>query len=299
MNQTNRTAVVLLAALLIVLAAVVIMLAWVADTETVNRLRDFVQYLDDHRDNAGKLIVTLCALLVAVLALLVIILELAPEEEEQELRVQQAGATTIVPAQALRMRLQEALMALPEVTAARARVMTRNKGIAASLDVTVTPGASIGVVTQEAVRVAVDTVQSDLGLPISGVPTVKVIFGGPKPEPVASSVFQPPEAEPETTPAETPAAETGGPPPADHPPESAAEAATPEPAPEETPPAEAAAEPQPAASEPPVSEEPPAAPAERVGEASATGWGGGDQGAAGEPGEQQPGEHETGERPQP
>lgn len=193
MNETNRAAIVLFAALVVIAMAVIIFLTWAADEKVVDRLGDMVEYMDAHRDNAGRLIVTLAALIVAVLALLVIILELAPEEEEKELRVEQAGATTIVPAQALRLRLQEALMALPQVSAARARVSTRDRGIAAALDLTVAPDTNVGSITQEAIRVVVDAVQTDLGLPVSGVPTVRVTFAPPAAVPVASSVARPPE----------------------------------------------------------------------------------------------------------
>jgi hypothetical protein len=192
-NETNRSAIVLFAAFIVIVMAVIIFLTWAADDKVVDRLGDMVEYMDAHRDNAGRLIVTLAALIVAVMALLVIILELAPEEEEKELRVEQAGATTIVPAQALRLRLQEALLALPAVSAARARVTTRDKGIAAILDLTVAPGTNVGAITQDAIRAVVDAVQSDLGLPVSGVPVVRVTFGPAKAEPVASSVAQPPQ----------------------------------------------------------------------------------------------------------
>lgn len=196
MNETNRTAIVLAAAIWIILMAVVIFFTWAAPQETINRLEDFAQFLNDNQTNAGKLIVTLGALVAAVLALLIIILELAPEEEVRELRVEQAGATTIVPADALRARLEEALTALPDVTAARARVTARDKGIASSLEVTVTPTANVAHVTQEATRVVVDTIQTDLGLPVSGVPSVRIAFGGAKPQAVASSAWQPPRDEP-------------------------------------------------------------------------------------------------------
>jgi hypothetical protein len=218
MSETNRTVIVLLAALWIILMAVVIFAAWAADVETVERLDDFVQYLDDHRNNASRLILTLGALVLIVLALLVIIVELAPEEEAREIRVEQAGATTIVPAEPLRLRLEEALTAMPQVTTAAARVFSRDKGIAMSLDLTVTPGTNIGAVTQEASRVVVETLQADLGLPVSVPPTVRITFGPPKVEPVASSMTQPPApepppppmAEPQTPPSSGPVAPPGG-----------------------------------------------------------------------------------------
>lgn len=211
MNETNRTAIVLLAALWIVLMTVAIFFAWSDAELAVDGLGDFVGYLDDHRDTASKLILTLSALVLIVLALLVVIVELAPEEETREIRIEQAGATTIVPAEPLRERLEEALTALPQVSAARARVFSQNKGIGMKLDLTITPDANIALVTQEASRVVVETLQSDLGLPVAAPPSVRIVFGGPKTEPVASSVAQPPTPEtpsqPVTPPEPTPPSE--------------------------------------------------------------------------------------------
>ena len=45
MNETNRSIIVLLAALWIILMGAIIFLTWAADKDTVNRLQDFVQYL--------------------------------------------------------------------------------------------------------------------------------------------------------------------------------------------------------------------------------------------------------------
>ena len=197
MNETNRTALILLAALWIVLMAVVIFLTWTAGAGSVDRLGDLAEYLAVHEDeNASRLIVTLSGLVLIVLSLLLIVVELAPEEETREIRVEQAGATTIVPAEPLRLRLEEALTAMPQVSAARARVYSHDRGIGMKLDLTVVPGTNLGTVTQEASRVVVDALEADLGLPVSAPPTVRIQFGPPKPEPVASSVTQAPKAEP-------------------------------------------------------------------------------------------------------
>jgi hypothetical protein len=172
----------------------------------VDRFGDLAEYLAKHEgENASRLIVTLGALVLIVLALLLIVVELAPEEETREIRVEQAGATTIVPAEPLRLRLEEALTALPNVSAARARVYSHDKGIGMKLDLTVTPDTNLAVVTQEASRIVVETLQADLGLPVAAPPTVRILFGPPKPEPVASSVTQPPEPQPAPRSAEPPA----------------------------------------------------------------------------------------------
>jgi hypothetical protein len=255
MNETNRTAIILLAALWIVLMAVAIFLAWTEAAGSVGELRDLVGYLEDHQDeDASRLILTLGALVLIVLALLVIVVELAPEEETREIRVEQAGATTIVPAEPLRLRLEEALTAMAHVSAARARVFSHDKGIGMKLDLTVTPDANIAVVTQEASRVVVETLQADLGLPVSASPSVRIIFG-PRPvgAPVASSVAQPPTPE---APAAPEAARPAEPPPAPEPPAVGPVAEAPEP-PQQTPTGEGEWPPAP----PPSSyggEEPPA-----------------------------------------
>jgi hypothetical protein len=191
-NDANRMLIVLVAAATIVLMSVLIFLTWTADTDVIDKVGDLSEYLDAHNDDAGKMIITLSALIVVVLSLLMIIMELAPEDEEKELRVKQAGATTIVPAAALKGRIEEALVALPEVTAAKAKVNTKDNGIATALDLTLVPGANISAVTQDSARVVTDTIQTDLGLPVAGIPTVRVTYGDGKKQPVASSVSRGP-----------------------------------------------------------------------------------------------------------
>ncbi len=178
MNEMNRYLIVLCAAAWIVATAVVVFLTWAAPTESIDALADVVEFLDDNDGTAGKLVITLGALALAVLALLWIIVELAPDDEVKELRIEQAGATTIVPADALRLRLEESLLGLGGVTAARSRVWPRDKGVAVGLDLTVVQTANVGDVTQQAVRAVVDTLHEDLGLPVSGTPEVRIAFGG-------------------------------------------------------------------------------------------------------------------------
>ena len=198
MNETNRMLIALAAAAWIVAMVVVIFLTWAAPDRTIERLDDVVQFFRDNNTTAGQLVITLGAAALAVLALLTIILEFAPEDEPSELRVEQAGATTIIPADALRLRLEEALLALPDVTSARSHVWSRDKGIAAEIDLTLTPTANVGDVSQEATRVVVDTVHSDLGLPVAGMPKLKIAFGGSKViAPHEAATFAPP---PDTTP---------------------------------------------------------------------------------------------------
>jgi hypothetical protein len=197
MNEANRMLIVLVCAAIIVLMAVLAFLTWSAPDDLISSLQDAVDFLDDNNTDAGKLIVTLAALAVSIMALLLIIVELAPEDEPKELRIEHAGSTMIVPADALRLRLEEAVLALPEVTAARSRVWTKSRAVAASLDLTVAHSANVAEVSQEAGRIVVDTVQTDLGLPVAGAPEIKIAFGGTKTAPVTPIAAQTPVAQPE------------------------------------------------------------------------------------------------------
>ena len=213
MNELNRYLIVVVAAVLIVVMAVVIFLTWAVPEETIDVLADIVQFFEDNTGTTGQIVVTLAALALAVLALLWIVIELAPDDEVKELRIEQAGATTIIPADALRLRLEESLLTLDGVTAARSRVWPRDKGVAVSLDLTVVLTANVGDITQQAVRAVVDTLHEDLGLPVSGTPDVHIAFGGSRSGDHADATIVSPPRPPAPLNAEPPAAEPEMPPP--------------------------------------------------------------------------------------
>ncbi|MCH7809337.1 MAG: hypothetical protein IH863_02015 [Chloroflexi bacterium] len=217
MNELNRYLVVVFAAASIVAMAVVIFLTWAAPAETIDALADVVQFLDDNDGTTGQVVITLAALALAVLALLWIVVELAPDDEVKELRIEQAGATTIIPADALRLRLEESLLGLGDVTAAHSKVWPRDKGVAVGLELTVVQTANVGDVTQQAVRAVVDTLHEDLGLPVSGTPDVRIAFGGSRSGDHAAATIispaSPPDPPPDPPPEQQPRTEPEMPPP--------------------------------------------------------------------------------------
>jgi hypothetical protein len=203
----NRVIIVVLAAVWVILMAVVILLAWTADTETINRLADFVNYLDDHTDNPSKLILTLGASALIVLSLIIIIAELAPEPGTGDVRLEGvAGATAVLPAEAICQRIEHELMALPEIQEARASVTARDKGLAVALGLTLTPDANVALTTEEACHRTQETIEQRIGVALVGLPTVQIAFGPdegeagppapePPPPPAAEETPPPPAAE--------------------------------------------------------------------------------------------------------
>ena len=179
MDAFNRAAIVGLAFAWVILMALVILLAWGADSETIDRLGDLVSYLNDHTDNASKLILTLGAAALIVLSLTVIVAELVPAEPAAaQVRLESVtGATAILPAEAITQRLELELRSLPQVQEAQAMVASRDRGLAVALNLTLAPDANVSSTTEEACRLAQETIEQKIGVALVGLPTVQIRFG--------------------------------------------------------------------------------------------------------------------------
>jgi phosphotransferase system glucose/maltose/N-acetylglucosamine-specific IIC component len=187
----NRAAIVGLAFAWVILMALVILLTWGADSESIDRLGDLVSYLNDHTDTASKLILTLGAAALIVLSLMVIVAELVPAEPTAEVRLESVtGATAILPTDAITQRLEEELRSLPQVQEAQAMVAARDRGLAVGMHLTLTPNANVSSATEEACRVAQETIEQKIGVALVGLPTVQIRFG-----PVTATPPPPPKAD--------------------------------------------------------------------------------------------------------
>jgi phosphotransferase system glucose/maltose/N-acetylglucosamine-specific IIC component len=189
----NRAVIVGLAFAWVILMALVILLAWGADSETIDRLGDLVSYLNDHTDNAYKLILTLGAAALIVLSLIVIVAELVPAEPAAQVRLESVtGATAILPTEAITQRLEQELRSLPQVQDAQAMVAARDRGLAVALNLTLAPDANVSSTTEEACRLAQETIEQKIGVALVGLPTVQIRFG-----PAAATPPPPPKADAE------------------------------------------------------------------------------------------------------
>jgi hypothetical protein len=153
MDIANRLVIVLLALLLMFAVAVVILFAWAAAPESVERLSDFVQFLDDHaRDDGSRIILTLGGVVLALLALVVIIAELTPPQAERvPVRDVQAG-DALLSTDAIAQRLQQEVSTVPHVTQAKAAVAARGKGVEIDLELHVDPETNLALTSEEACR---------------------------------------------------------------------------------------------------------------------------------------------------
>jgi len=177
----NRGIIVALAAIWVIFMAVVILVTWAADTETIDRLGDLVRYLDDHTDNASKLILTLGALSLVVLCLIVIVAELAPAGPSADIRLEGVtGATAVLSTEDINQRIEQEVTALPQVKESKASVTARDRGLAVALNLVLGPDANVPEATEEACRVTQETIEQKIGVALVGLPTVQIRFSPPE-----------------------------------------------------------------------------------------------------------------------
>ena len=184
MDTFNRGIIVALAAIWVVLMAVVILVTWAADTETIDRLGDLVSFLNDHTDNASKLILTLGTLALVVLCLIVIVAELTPAGPSDDIRLEGVtGAAAVLSAEAINQRIEQEVTALPQVKEAKASVTAHDRGLAVALNLVLGPDANVPETTEEACRVTQETIEQKIGVALVGLPSVQIVFSPPEGKP--------------------------------------------------------------------------------------------------------------------
>ena len=188
MDAFNRGIIVALAAIWIILMVVVIFVTWAADAETIDRLGDLVRYLDDHTDNASKLILTLGVSSLIVLCLIVIVAELAPAGPSTDIRLEGVtGATAVLSTEDINQRIEQEVTALPQIKESKASVTARDRGLAVALNLVLGPDANVPEATEEACRVTQETIEQKIGVALVGLPTVQIRFSAPEGEPAPAS----------------------------------------------------------------------------------------------------------------
>lgn len=228
MDLANRLIIVLGALLLMFAVALVILFTWAAAPDSVDRLFDFVEFLDDHaEDDGSRVILTLGGLVVALLALVVVIAELTPPQAGRvPVRDVQAG-DVLLSTDAIAQRLQQELSGVPHVTQVKTTVTARGKAVEVDLELHVAPDTDLALTSEEACRAVEDLLANRLSVEMARPPRLNIRYSELR---LAEAPTRASPSEPSPAPEEPPAeAEEGGPP------TTAAE--TPEAAEEERPPA--------------------------------------------------------------
>ncbi|HWQ27993.1 MAG TPA: alkaline shock response membrane anchor protein AmaP [Dehalococcoidia bacterium] len=176
MDAVNRAAIVAGALLLVFAAFVVIVLTWGAPEASVGRLQDFAQWLDEHQSTGAKLITTLGALVVVLLAVAVVVLELSPSST-QTVRVASGdrGVATI-STEAIAERVQREVEQTPHVVSSSVRVIGRRRAVEVELELDVDAYANLRETAMDACERARAVVHDVMGVPLAAPPRARLHY---------------------------------------------------------------------------------------------------------------------------
>ncbi|HXF52009.1 MAG TPA: hypothetical protein VNM43_10040 [Dehalococcoidia bacterium] len=176
MNAVNRVAIVAGASLLVFTAFVVIVLAWGAPDASVARLQDFTQWLDEHQSTGAKLITTLGALVVALLAAAVIVLELSPSTTSTVRVASSERGVATISTEAIAERVQREVEQTPHVVASSVRVIGRRRAVEVELELDVDAYANLRETAMDACERARAVVQDVMGVALAAPPRAQLHY---------------------------------------------------------------------------------------------------------------------------
>ena len=164
MDVTNRVIIVAGAFVWIFLVLVLILLAWGAPENSIDRLGDFVEYLDDHTDDVSRVILTLGGVILVLVAVVLIIAEVTPPATAA-VKVQQVKAgSAVISTQEIEQRVEQEVGSVPHVSQAAVKVVGRGRGVELDLDLHVDPEANLTEAAEEACQRARELAEGKMGI---------------------------------------------------------------------------------------------------------------------------------------
>ena len=176
LDQINRFVIVLLALLVAFAALALILLAWGAPGGTIEWIEDFAGWLRDHNHNEAKLILTLGAIIVALVMLIVIIVEITPSPVKRlPVHSIDGGDITLTTAQ-IGERIDAEVARDEHVAACAASVTAHGKRAEIVLDLHVEPGANLARVADAACRRAETLATTEMGIELAKPPRARMHY---------------------------------------------------------------------------------------------------------------------------
>jgi hypothetical protein len=176
MNLLNRILVILICLALIIGAVAVAVLAWTIPQDTINSLRDAVNWLQDHNQDEEKALLTAIVVLIAFLALVYGLLQLLPPNSADVKVTDLQVGDAVLSTAAIGQRVEEAVRLVPNVAEVRATVRPKRKGVVVSLDLHVDPDANLAVVTDEACMAAQDVLTERVHVALAEPPRARLHY---------------------------------------------------------------------------------------------------------------------------
>jgi hypothetical protein len=176
LNLFNRAFTIIACLKLAAVAIAIVLLAWTMPQESIDGLRDAVDWLEEHNQDTEKALLTTIGSFVALLALTVVFLNLLPRSgtdvKVTDLKVGDAVLSTA----AISQRIEEAVRQVPHVADVRAPVRAKRKGVLVTLDMYVDPDANLATVTDEACQAARDVLADRVHVALMQPPQVRLHY---------------------------------------------------------------------------------------------------------------------------
>jgi hypothetical protein len=175
-NTFNRVVLVVLCLILMFGAAAVTALAWGGPDESIDWLRDAANWLDDRNTDGTKFIITVGAVVTAMMALTVLIIELYPRSRGQVKVTDLQIGDAVLSTTAIAQRVEEAVTSVPNIADARATVRARRKGVTVSLDLHVHPEANLSQIIDDASEAARDVLAEKVHVALVEPPHTRIHY---------------------------------------------------------------------------------------------------------------------------
>ncbi len=210
-DLTNRIMAVAFAFFFMFAIFLIILLVWTSPEESITRIRDLANYLDDHNNTEAKLIITFGGVILILLATLLVIFELV-SPESSTLVVQQVGSGKAeISTDEVVLRVEEELRAVPQIDQVQATIVGRGKKAEVSLSLHVAPDANLATTVDVACQRTTELLEGQMGIALAKPPSADVHYrelrvGGQ--QPASTQTAAPSSASPPPEDAQPPATES-------------------------------------------------------------------------------------------
>jgi hypothetical protein len=176
MNTFNRILLILVCLTLLVVAVAIIVLTWTIPNRTIGWLADAVQWMDDNDGDREKALLTTVSAFVGLVATIVLLIQLIPRRGPAVRVTDLTLSAATLSTAAIGQRIEEAVCQVPNVADVRANVKSKRRGVLVDIDLHVEPEANLATVTDEACKVAQETLTERVHVTLLKPPKVRLHY---------------------------------------------------------------------------------------------------------------------------
>lgn len=176
MNVFNRVLIFVLLLAIAGAAVAIAVLAWTIPDDSIDWLRDAVNWMDEHNQDTEKAILTAIAVATALIVLVVLLLEVWPRSKKTVTVRDLQGSAAVISTGAIAQRLEEAIRQVPHVSDVKASVEARRKGIEVAMDLHVDADANLAEVTDSAAEAAREVLTNRMHVALARPPHARLHY---------------------------------------------------------------------------------------------------------------------------